>query len=84
MSNAHPAEVHTTFKSFSEDMILYRKARIAWKNHLAKHGKSPMIIKCDVCSGREMKIDIKLGKWKAERPCKVIRDELRIELTDNF
>ena len=48
-----------------------------WNQHVEKHGNVPMIMKCDVCSGKEQKEDIKRGKYKESRPTKKERDELK-------
>jgi hypothetical protein len=74
---SHPAEVFTTFKAFMATQINHARARQVWKRHLEKHGKAPMIVKCSVCSGQELKDDIKHGAWKESRPSRAERDELK-------
>lgn len=60
-----------------DDAIRYAKR--VWKQHIAKNGNVPMIIKCAVCSGKEFKSDIKHGRYQKRRPSKILRDEMRGE-----
>jgi hypothetical protein len=41
-----------------------RRTRKKWKKHIEKNGNVPLLIQCGVCSGKEHKTDIKLGRWK--------------------
>ena len=69
---SHPAHVFTTLESYLEyragtdttDKNYERNKRRAckrWKDHIARHGNVPLITKCQICSGKEYKMDVKLG-----------------------
>jgi hypothetical protein len=79
----HCARIFTTFEAFLEEWLDYKIARIIWKNHVEKHGNVPLIQKCSICSGRELKIVRKLGKWKDNRPTKSERDEIAGKTDDD-
>lgn len=53
-----------------------RRARIEWKKHVTKHGNVPMVLQCPLCSGKEQRVDVKLGKYKLSRPTRQERDEI--------
>lgn len=70
---SHPAHVYTTLESYLEyragtdttDKNYDRNKRRAckrWKIHIEKNGNVPLVVKCQICSGKERKMDIKLGK----------------------
>lgn len=59
--------------SYEDNYFLKRKELIIrywkkiWKRHISKHGNTPYIIKCGVCSGSERKWEIKTGKFKISK-----------------
>ncbi len=46
-----------------------------WKKHVEKHGNVPFVL--DSSYEQELKIDIKLGKYREKRPSKRLRDEMK-------
>lgn len=46
-----------------------------WNAHVEKHGNTPYVVKCTICSGKELKDDIKHGSYNPPRPTKAERDE---------
>ena len=78
---SHPAHVFTTFEQFlqnhmgdttaeSSPRYYHKMLRFwtqVWNKHIEKHGNVPYIEKCNVCSGRERKEDIKKGRWKVSK-----------------
>jgi hypothetical protein len=78
--NKHHAEVYWTLDQYLEryDTPRARRQAIArWNAHVARNGNVPIIHKCSICSGRELKLDRKHGVWKDKRPTKVERDEMK-------
>lgn len=76
---SHPAHIYRSLEEYTAIFIDTpagrRRASREWKAHIEKHGNVPMILKCAVCSGREQKMDIKVGRYNVARPNKVLRDE---------
>ncbi len=79
-SNPHHAHVYTTFEQyierFNDDAQGRRTARRKWNQHIQRNGNVPLILKCAICSGAELKHDIKTGRYTPARPSKVLRDEI--------
>ncbi len=83
--SCHPASVYTTLQSLLvamdclEDNELQKKRKKFWikywNGHIDKHGNVPLVMKCQECSGREYKRDLKDGKYRVRRPTKAERDE---------
>lgn len=84
----HPAQVINSLEEllssvgyYDEDINPNFKIKIhrywtrVWKRHIERNGNIPLIRKCAICSGKEMKTDIKLGHYKPSRPSKIERDE---------
>ena len=84
---SHPARLYHTLEQLLGDMVgdmvgedteqawrIRHWTRI-WKQHRARHGNVPLIIRCPICSGRAHVLDIKHGCWKLARPSKAERDE---------
>jgi hypothetical protein len=55
-----------------------RRAIRRWKSHVARNGNVPLIHKCSICSGANIRMDIKHGSWKPARPTKAERDEVNV------
>lgn len=81
-SNPHHAHVYTTFEQyrerFTDDDRGLRFARKRWNQHIERNGSVPLIVKCAICSGEELKQDIKKGRYTPARPSKVLRDEQNV------
>lgn len=75
----HRTHVYHTFEQFAASRVDLAEAKRTWKKHVEKHGSVPIIQECALCSGAEEKRLIKDGKWKAKRPSKRLRDDLKIE-----
>lgn len=76
---SHPAHVYNTLEEwvarFSDSPAGRRRAHRTWKQHVSKHGNVPKVVKCSVCSGKELRLDIKHGAYNVARPSRVLRDE---------
>lgn len=87
----HRAHVVHTFEQYLDYLTTYRNVvppekyeptpqemrrfKRTWKKHIEKNGNVPMILQCPICSGQELKEDIKRGKYVPRRKDKVLRDE---------
>lgn len=72
----HPLRSYRTLDEFLSSVIGvgYSKAHkhyrfwvAKWNAWKAKHPGLPYRIKCAICSGKEAKMDRKLGRWKTSR-----------------
>jgi len=88
---SHPAHIYTTLESLlfacvgtdTTDKYYDRSKRYwtrKWKQHLEKKGNVPMILKCEICSGKEQKMDIRLGKYRISTRAE--QDERKAELEE--
>ena len=78
--NAHSPSVYYNLEKLLEDMAPKpgdaerwvrrwhekdkRYWELRWKRFKLRHPSEPFILRCAVCSGREMRMDRKHGKWK--------------------
>ena len=79
MAHKHPATVYYRIedwcKSFCDTDAAQRLAVRIWKGHIARNGNVPLTKKCEICSGKAHKRDVKRGRWNLSRPKKSVRDE---------
>lgn len=75
MSNNHTAHVYRTLKEWIGSRTNEREARRTWKEHIARHGNVPIVLKCTICSGQYQKDEVKHGRFNPRRPSKRLRDE---------
>lgn len=77
----HPAHVYNSLEEwlarFTDTVSGRRRARRTWKLHIEKNGNVPLVTKCSICSGKELKNDIKHGSFNPARPSKRLRDEAK-------
>lgn len=89
MSNSHHAHVYRTLESFLKycagpnDGSESFKRRVRswtakWNKYVEKHGNVPLIVKCNICSGKERKEEIKTGMFKVStrNEKKLLKEEL--------
>ena len=69
----HAAEVFYTLEQYLEGWSGARYARRRWKRHVERNGNIPLVTKCSICSGAELRRDIKRGKWKVGQASKETR-----------
>ena len=90
MANNHNAAIYNSLPelleemkcaySQEEDKETQKRRRYwikVWKRHVEKHGNVPLIMKCSLCSGLDFKKGVKKGIYKAVRPSKPERDEMK-------
>lgn len=80
MSGIHHAHLYYTLQEYLASHSVGtptsdRYWTIRWNRHVEKRGNVPVVSKCAECSGKVRKLDLKLGRFKAARPSKVLRDE---------
>lgn len=75
----HRTNIYNSLEEYLESIVdeprYKRQAIRQWKQHIEKNGNVPMITKCSICSGEELRSLVKLGKYNLPRDEKLIRDE---------
>jgi thiaminase len=70
---SHPARIYHSLDELLADVISvpydknsfgYRYWMRKWNKHVAKHGNTPYMIKCSLCSGKEFKEEVLKKKTK--------------------
>jgi hypothetical protein len=71
---SHPAHIyhsldellaeHNVFYPYDKNSFGYRYWMRRWNKHIAKHGNVPLIVRCRICSGQELREEVKRKKRK--------------------